>query len=384
VLPHYVRVTVSYARTHAAHYIAALGLGVLASPSIVTCTPQSDVVAVYVASGGTGGTSSTGGAPTTVTGGSAGENMASAGQAGAGSGPPSMLTLSGDLETHDSTLLEANGTYYLYHSGPGLLIKTSPDLLTWESVGSAFPAHPSWIEETVPGVTALWAPDLSQFGGTFHLYYAASTFGSGRSCIGHATKAALDSSEPWQDQGSLICSNVDAEVDWDAIDPATFRDEAGTRWMVFGSFGSGIKLIRLNAAGARADAELYSIAARPEVAAVQAPFIVRRAPYYYLFVSFDSCCQGTASTYNIRVGRAESVTGPYLDRDGTPMLEGGGTLVLGGTERWPGVGANIVFSANGRDYNLFHAYDANAAGRATLRIAELDWDEDGWPVSAGP
>ncbi len=258
-------------------------------------------------------------------------------------------------------------------------------MLAWQSAGSALSEHPSWIEEQVPGVTDLWAPDLSHFGGSFHLYYAASTFGSGRSCIGHATKTALeDSTEPWADLGPVICSNVDTEVDWDAIDPATFQDDAGTRWMVFGSFGSGIKLMRLNESGARADDALYSIAARPDVYAVQAPYIVRRAPYYYLFVSFDRCCQGTASTYNIRVGRSESITGPYLDRDGTPLLEGGGTLVLGGNDRWPGVGANRVFSANGRDYTVFHAYDANAAGRATLRIAELAWDEGGGPVSAGP
>ena len=42
---------------------------------------------------------------------------------------------------------------------------------------------------------------------------------------------------------------------------------------------------------------------------------------FYLFVSFDQCCKGVASTYNIRVGRADRIEGPYLDKDGKPMLE---------------------------------------------------------------
>ncbi|MCK7493762.1 MAG: hypothetical protein MZW92_22335 [Comamonadaceae bacterium] len=66
------------------------------------------------------------------------------------------------------------------------------------------------------------------------------------------------------------------------------------------------------------------------------------------------------------------------------MLEGGGTLVLEGDERWRGAGANMILSSGGQDYNVYHSYDANAAGRATLRIAELAWDADGWPVSGGP
>lgn len=37
---------------------------------------------------------------------------------------------------------------------------------------------------------------------------------------------------------------------------------------------------------------------------------------------------GTSSTYNIRVGRATSVAGPYVDASGVSLLNGGGTLVL--------------------------------------------------------
>jgi arabinan endo-1,5-alpha-L-arabinosidase len=154
---------------------------------------------------------------------------------------------------------------------------------------------------------------------------------------------------------------------------------------VFGSFGSGIKLIQLDGDGARVGDELLSLAQRsPDNPAIQAPFLMYRAPYFYLFVSFDRCCRGVSSTYNIRVGRANQIGGPYVDRDGVPMLQGGGALVLEGNDRWRGVGASTILTTRGQDYAVYHSYDANAAGRATLRISEVAWDSDGWPVLGGP
>lgn len=349
----------------------------LSTLTLAACQTTNDVAAVMSRSGG-------GGTGNVVEDAGTGVDDASPDVFSDSGGALTVLELEGDLETHDSTVLEADGVYYLFHTGPGIRIKTSNDLLTWADSGQVFDELPPWIPERLPDVTDLWAPDVSWFGGTYHLYYAASTFGSGRSCIGHATNEALDSGEPWVDRGFIVCSDVDREEDWDAIDPATLSDASGTRWMVFGSFGSGIKLIRLNAAGERDGDELYSLAARPVEHAVQAPFLLERAPYFYLFVSFDRCCRGTSSTYNIRVGRSQALEGPYVDRDGVPMLEGGGTLVLEGDERWRGVGANTILTTASGTYNVYHAYDANAAGRATLRIAELGWDDEGWPISAGP
>jgi arabinan endo-1,5-alpha-L-arabinosidase len=162
-------------------------------------------------------------------------------------------------------------------------------------------------------------------------------------------------------------------------------DEDGGPWLSFGSFWGGIKLVKLDASGARADDEVLSLAARPGASgALEAPFIVRRCGYYYLFVSFDSCCRGSESTYNLRVGRAERVTGPYEDRDGVPLMQGGGTLVLGGAGRWRGPGHNAVLFTDTATYNVYHSYDADRNGSSTLRISELVWDEDGWPISGGP
>jgi arabinan endo-1,5-alpha-L-arabinosidase len=144
-------------------------------------------------------------------------------------------------------------------------------------------------------------------------------------------------------------------------------------------------MIHLDTTGARMGTELLSLANRPQNSgALEAPFIVRRCGYYYLFVSWDTCCQGVNSTYNIRVGRSTSVTGPYADKAGTAMPQGGGTLLVQADTRWRGPGHNAIIFRGSAAYNVYHAYDANNAGRVTLRISEIAWDTDGWPISAGP
>jgi arabinan endo-1,5-alpha-L-arabinosidase len=117
---------------------------------------------------------------------------------------------------------------------------------------------------------------------------------------------------------------------------------------------------------------------------VQAAAFAFRNGYFYLFVSFDACCLGAASTHKLMVGRAPAVDGPYLDRTGRLLLEGGGTLVLEGDARWRGPGSNDILTNGDQSHNVYHAYDAENAGRPTLRIATLSWDEAGWPISGGP
>ena len=295
--------------------------------------------------------------------------------------PPRALTLSGDLGTHDPALIEHEGTVYMWQTGPRLPGKTSQDLLEWSGAPSALGAsNPTWIASEVPGATDLWAPDVSRFGDRFHLYYSASTFGSNHSCIGHATRESLTTGS-WIDQGPVVCS--DDGDDHNAIDPNVIVDTEGTPWLSFGSFWDGIKAIRLTLDGDRADDALHSLASRGG-GAIEAPFIVRRCGYYYLFVSFDRCCNGASSTYNIRVGRSTQVLGPYVDREGTPLLNGGGSQLVSATQRYRGPGHSAVIFRDSRAYNVFHAYDAENGGRPTLRVAELAWDDEGWPISGSP
>jgi arabinan endo-1,5-alpha-L-arabinosidase len=344
----------------------------------------SDVGGAGAAGGGTAGGATGGSGPGAGSGGMAGDRCDVAVYNAAD--PPAIVPVSGSLGTHDPVVIEAAGRFYLFHTGGGMGLgaKTSTDFAMWANATGPLSPNPSWISGQVPGVSNLWAPDISYFGGQYHLYYSASTFGDNQSCIGHATRPALDTGS-WMDHGQVICSNVGTNDNWNAIDPNVIIDETGAAHLSFGSFWSGIKMIHLDTTGARMGTELLSLANRPQNSgALEAPFIVRRCGYYYLFVSWDTCCQGVNSTYNIRVGRSTSVTGPYADKAGTAMPQGGGTLLVQADTRWRGPGHNAIIFRGDAAYNVYHSYDANNNGRVTLRISEIAWDAEGWPISAGP
>lgn len=286
---------------------------------------------------------------------------------------------------HDPVVIKQNDTYYLFMTGPGLPIRCSKDLIQWEFCKHVFDTVPSWVRDAVPKVGDLWAPDISFYDGVYHLYYAGSSFGSSTSVIGLATNVTLDQNDPrykWEDKGLVIDSRTGAN--YNAIDPNLAFDRAGQAWLAFGSFWSGIKLVKIDAATGKPapGAQLISLASNPgHDDAIEASYIVRRGDYFYLFVSFDFCCRGIESTYNIRVGRASEITGPYLDKEGKPMLGGGGTLVYGGSQRWRGPGHNAIWIENDTYYLVYHSYDAQSGGTPILRIEKLFWDADGWPLS---
>ena len=333
-----------------------------------------------------GGASATGGSKTaggtTAIGGSANTDRCDVGVYDSAN-PPKALTLSGNLGAHDpSAIFQAsNNTYYEFQTGLGA--KMSTNLTTWTAAAVPFTA-PAWLQTSVPGVTDLWAPDISYVNGQYHLYYAGSTFGSNRSCIGHATRASLNTGS-WADLGAVICSNVGTSDNWNAIDPNVIIDTNGTPWLDFGSFWSGIKIIQLDQNGARVGTGApTAIAARPSNGgALEGPFIIRRCGYYYLFTSWDTCCKGASSTYNMRVVRSASVTGPYSDKAGTAATSGGGTLIAQGDATWAGPGGQSVMIVGTKAYLVYHAYTMSN-GTATLRIADLVWDASGWPVPVGP
>ena len=79
-------------------------------------------------------------------------------------------------------------------------------------------------------------------------------------------------------------------------------------------------------------------------------------------MSFDQCCKGVASTYNMRVGRADAVTGPYLDREGKPLLQGGGTLLQGKSGRFIGPGGQEAIVTSKGEMLTYHYYDGDDFG----------------------
>ncbi|MGH9582951.1 MAG: arabinan endo-1,5-alpha-L-arabinosidase [Bryobacteraceae bacterium] len=292
---------------------------------------------------------------------------------------------------HDPSAIHADSTYYIFSTGfahPGYLpIRCSSDLIHWRACGHVFDKLPAWTTREIPGARTLWAPDISHEQGQYRLYYVVSTFGHNNSAIGLVVNATLDPANPqykWTDEGLVIRSHA-GQDDWNAIDPNLAVDGKGREWLVFGSFWGGIKIRRIDSRTGKLssrDRKLYPLAVRPhgpgKPDAIEAPYLIRHGSLYYLFVSFDFCCRGTNSTYNIVVGRSAEITGPYVDESGNPMLAGGGTRIVQGTARWRGPGGESVLAAPQRDWLVFHAYDG-VTGRPYLQISTLAW-QNGWPI----
>lgn len=80
------------------------------------------------------------------------------------------------------------------------------------------------------------------------------------------------------------------------------------------------------------------------------------------------------------VGRSKAVTGPYLDKEGRSLAQGGGSLVVQGNKDWAGIGHNAVYHFDGTDYYVSHAYSMAEDGTPKLIIRKMTWTPDGWPV----
>lgn len=324
---------------------------------------------------------------------------------------------------HDPVITKQGDTYYLFCTGRGIDVWSSTDRETWQRRTRVFDRAPEWVREMLPDFrNHIWAPDIYQEDGAYYLYYSVSAFGRNNSAIGVATSTTLDADADgyeWVDHGPVVRSVPGRDL-WNAIDAAVVRDEEGRAWMSFGSHWGGLKLCRLDDsllklhdtpawrtiaarhrywklddrdAGDSANPELdYEDLYAPKVTelnrrsqsgAIEAPFLFRHGDYWYLFASWDRCCRGVESTYKVVVGRAKEIEGPYLDRTGEAMHHGGGTLVIHGindNNRWAAAGHNAVYTWDGQDYLVCHAYDKNDGGRPKLFMRPIAWDKYGWPT----
>jgi arabinan endo-1,5-alpha-L-arabinosidase len=349
-------------------------------PSLGTggAPPPSGAGGVPPPAGGTGGAppqGGTGGAPPTT------GDRCDVGVYDPAIAPRSLAITNGE-NVHDPSMIQSGNTLYVFNSG--LWTRTSTTMTSWTNIAEVLSPHPTWIAPLVPGVGDLWAPDVSLFGGVYHLYYAASTFNSKRSCIGHATRAAMNTGNWAEDGKPVICSNVDSNanstVNWNAIDPNVILDQAGTPWLVFGSGWDGIEIVKLTSAGAIDPTSAPTTIATRTAGVLEGAAMVRRCGYYYLFMSWDLCCLGANSTYNIRVGRSTSMTGGFVDKSGVALTKGGGTLLVGAGNGWVGPGGESVLFTGTRAYLVYHAYAATD-GHFQLHMSDLYWDATGWPVT---
>ena len=282
-----------------------------------------------------------------------------------------------DRSLPDPTIVKTgDGTFYLYATEDvrNVPIYQSADLINWVFKGTAF------TDETRPDFEpkgGIWAPDINLIDGEYVMYYSMSVWGGEWTCgVGVATSDKPEG--PFTDQGKLFRSN---EIDvQNSIDPFFIEDE-GSKYLFWGSF-RGIYAVELSEDGlnVKPGAEKVQIAGT----AYEGTYIHKKDGYYYMFASTGTCCEGVNSTYTTVVGRSEELLGPYLDKEGLPMMENHHEIIIHKNERFVGTGHNseIVSDDEGNDWFLYHAVDVTNPSGRVLMLDKIEWT-GGWPEVKG-
>lgn len=291
----------------------------------------------------------------------------------------SAWTISGSTFTHDPSIIYADSMYWMFYTADGIGVKYSSDGKTWYAGTQVLSSAPSWWSTYVPSKTDfnVWAPDIIKYNGKYWLYYSVSTFGSNVSCIGLLSCTSILTGD-WTDKGMVIRSTSSSK--YNCIDPSFIY--ADSPYLAFGSWYDGLYMVRLSSSTMKPNSSTITQIADRDLSSNAIEGACIWAPgngYYYLFASFDKCCLGTSSTYNIRYGRSTSITGPYYDKSGNSMLDGGGTVLASSSGNYIGPGGEDVFqNASGNWCMCYHYYDKSNSGTATLMIKDLK-TSSGWP-----
>lgn len=295
---------------------------------------------------------------------------------------PTVCALEGMIGIHDpSTVVECDGSFYVFGTGRGIPFLTSSNGFDWQRGGRVFDRVPDSVKSFVPknDGQSVWAPDIIRLNGGYYLYYAISSWGEFVSAIGLLTNPTLDPKNPkykWTDCGMVVHSAGGENLN--AIDPGVICAPDGTLWICYGSYHGNIELVQLDPqTGLRLDHSPVTIIANQS----EASDIIFQSGYFYLFVNHGSCCQGSNSTYNIRVGRAEKITGPYLDYFGDDLKAGGGTLFLAAQDNDIGPGHFGLLLTDGVEkFSCHYEAELGGNGRSILEIRPLRWTADRWPL----
>ena len=279
------------------------------------------------------------------------------------------LAQTGTPYIHDpSTIAECDGKYYTFGTGGGGLI--SDDGWSWHS-GAVRPGGGA-------------APDVLRIGDRYLIIYGATGGGLGGGHNGRILtmwNRTLDPKSPnFRFTTPVEVAASDGLEDNDAIDPGLLLDPTtGRLWVSYGTYFGTIRLIELDpATGFRVKGNKEKDIAID----CEATDLIYKDDWYYLLGTHGTCCDGVNSTYNIVVGRARSVEGPYMDNVGRDMMHGGGRMVVAASGRLCGAGhfGRTVVDEGVEVMSCHFEADMDRSGRSVLAIRPLLW-RGGWPVA---
>ncbi|KAK9479835.1 glycosyl hydrolase [Lipomyces japonicus] len=307
----------------------------------------------------------------------------------------------GTIHVHDPSVIKHNGSYYVFSTHDLVGYGKAPSMYgPWVKQGSVL-VNASVIDVGITN-TDPWAPDIHKVGDTFYLFYSISTFGSQSSAIGLATSKTLEVGS-WTDHGLVIQSSGTASYPYNvsnAIDPNLLvetdsRGKVTSAYLQWGSFWQDIYQIPLTT-----DLKVPPDAAKKAVhlaydpvapSPIEGAYLHKASNgYYYLFVSHGVCCGYSASLplpgkeYKIVYGRSTSPNGPFLDKEGNKLTEGGGSAIYGSHQYVFGPGGQGVFYDDDakKDILYYHYVDTRLNLTDSSKLLGwnyLEYTKDGWP-----
>ena len=285
-----------------------------------------------------------------------------------------------------------NGYYYMVC---GNTLLKSKDCCNWEICISGIISRPLWSVD-IYGYdigAGVWAPDLIKIKDKWILYYSLSAWD--KPCgIGYATSDNIEG--PYTDHGKFFDLNEIGVLN--CIDPQPFIDDDGRVYMTVGSF-QGNWLVELEEDGLSCKNGIaYQKENKVLIAGhvsnwdgsqYEGGYIIKKDGWYYYFGSSGSCCEGKASTYLVRVGKSQSITGPYVDANQKALTMSGSGANYGNLVIWAGVnnqdyvgpGHNSIFLDEAGDYWIYyHGFSRlDDFGTRHIFMDKLLWDDNGYP-----
>lgn len=284
-----------------------------------------------------------------------------------------------DQDFPDPDVLNNGGTYYAYATngnGFNVQVATSPDLETWEVLGTdALPILPSW---STPGRT--WAPEVTEVSpGAFVMYLTATATAAQAQCIGVAT--ASDPAGPFSPLGDdpIVCPDAQGG----AIDASIFRDDDGSLHLLWKNDGNCcgldtfLQIAPLTAEGTALAGDSVRLLRQDlpwEGNLIEAPTLVKHDDAYVLFYSANDY---GGDKYATGYATSPTLLGEYT-KAREPVLT---TETSGGRYLGPG-GQDIVEAPDGSDAIVFHSWDELYIQRG-MNVAPLTWN-DGVPSVTVP
>ena len=282
------------------------------------------------------------------------------------------------IDGADPTAARDGEYWYVYTTGNGILSRRTKDFVHWQMLPSVFSVPlPVWAKQIVPQAVNIWAPDINKVGDRYLMVYHCSFWGSQRSVMGLVSAKTLNPDSPdygWTDHGLLIDSDPARGDDFNAIDGSIAVDEAGKPWLVWGSYWTGVKLTSMSDDGLSVPDVTKRISVAWNNHGPEGPQITYRDGWYYLICSYAG-----GPDYQVRVGRSRRIEGPYVDRLGKDMLQGGGTPMTKASPGVVGPGHHSLVIGDDRFGDLLLCHRFNRYSR-DVYVADMDWDNDAWPV----